>query len=363
MISAFDRVISADSHVNEPLDLWARALGDRFGDQTPRGLDSYRGRDGHFFFSGREVLRLGDPEAEAGPGSREAGFMPDRRVRFQEEADVESELLYPTLGLILFRSHPGEVLRAAAGVFNDWLGEFASYDPKRLVGIGMVPMDDVDWAIGELERISKMGFRGAIINTLAPEGCPPYRDSVYDPFWARAEELDIPLTLHSLAGRTPSPFGFHTAEEHEESPRTMLFAFFEIADVLANEFIFGKILDRFPRLKIVCSEFELSWIPHFMWRLDQMQTAFAERMPLPQLDLKASDYLRTRIWQGIIDDPLARETIPHVGVSRILWGSDYPHVRSIGLNAHSAVAQIFEGMPEADQARIVATNAAELYSL
>ena len=64
----FDRVVSADSHIIEPLDLWRSALGDRFGDQTPRGLTEHAGKKGNFFFSGREVLTMGDPEQEAGHG-------------------------------------------------------------------------------------------------------------------------------------------------------------------------------------------------------------------------------------------------------------------------------------------------------
>ena len=68
----FDRIISADSHIMEPLDLWTSVLGDRFGNQTPRGLNEFAGKEGTFFFSGREVLTMGDPEAEAGAGLAES---------------------------------------------------------------------------------------------------------------------------------------------------------------------------------------------------------------------------------------------------------------------------------------------------
>ena len=91
---------------------------------------------------------------------------------------------------------------------------------------------------------------------------------------------------------------------------------YEIMGVLANEFIFGRILDRFPRLKLVCSEFEISWIPPFMWRLDQMQEDFGYRLDLPKLDLKASDYMRRRIWHGVIDDPFAAESVKKIGTEQ-----------------------------------------------
>ena len=54
-----ERVISADSHVLEPPDLWTGALAARWGEGVPRFSDSFRGEEGTFFFTGREVLRLG----------------------------------------------------------------------------------------------------------------------------------------------------------------------------------------------------------------------------------------------------------------------------------------------------------------
>ena len=48
----FANIISADSHVMEPYDLWWKAVGQRFEDRTPRVLDEYQGQQGTFFYSG-----------------------------------------------------------------------------------------------------------------------------------------------------------------------------------------------------------------------------------------------------------------------------------------------------------------------
>ncbi len=216
----------------------------------------------------------------------------------------------------------------------------------------------------ELERTKKAGLRGTIIQTLQPEDLPPYRDRIYDPFWARAQEMGIPVTPHSIAGRAPDPLHFHTRAEQENAPTAFLRLFSEIGDVLANEFIFGRILDRFPTLKIVTSEYEVSWLPHYMWRLDQMQGAFSARLPLPKLDGKASDYIRQRIWHGTVDDPYAQDVVDNIGgPGRVMWGSDFPHIRSIGVDAHARLAKLFEHLaPQAQQA-LVAGNVAGLYGL
>jgi uncharacterized protein len=144
----------------------------------------------------------------------------------------------------------------------------------------------------------------------------------------------------------------------------MLQLYYEAMAPLGSDFVFGGVLDRFPRLKLLCSEFEISWLPNFMYRLDQMQQGFGARLPwLPKLKMKASDYLRHRVWHGMIDDPLGRQAIEYIGTSQILWGSDFPHVRSIGLETQERVAKLFEGMPDADQDRLVAGNVAQLFSL
>lgn len=360
----FERLISADSHVMEPKDLWSSTLLDRFGDNTPRIINEHLGNRGTFFYTGRQVLKVGQTDQEAQKiGFQEAGFVPEVRVQFQRQAGVAAEVLNATMMLLIIQGRYNNVVRGCAAVFNDWLGEFCSYDPKRLVGIAMIPMDDVDWAIEELERVAKIGHKGAIINLVPPEGCAPYRDPIYDPFWARAEEIALPITLHIITGRIPDPLHFHTKEEQGESPATQIALMYEVMGVLANEFIFGQILDRFPNLKLVCSEFEISWIPSFMYRLDQMQEDFGHRLDLPKLNMRASDYMRERIWHGIIDDPFAAEAAVKIGVGRVMWGSDFPHVRSIGLDAQSRLSAMFEDLSPADTESVVGATVAEVFAI
>jgi predicted TIM-barrel fold metal-dependent hydrolase len=103
---------------------------------------------------------------------------------------------------------------------------------------------------------------------------PPYRDRVYDRFWAAAQEMDVAITLHIVTGRIPDPMACHTLAEWEDGPNMFLATWEEIPHVLATDFIFGKILDRFPRLRVVTAELELSWIPNFMRRIDMVRALF-----------------------------------------------------------------------------------------
>ena len=363
----------------EPLDLWWNALGQIFGDRTPRVLNEYQGQKGTFFYSGNlgrpvAAIRERDPETEAAAAQAEArgleacGYDPAVRVRFQEEADIEAEVMNPTRLLGIMRNPDAAVVQACAQVYNDWEADFASYNPKRLIGVSVIPMYDVAWAIEELERTLQKGLLNPMINCQAPEGCPHYRDSVYDRFWAAASEADAPVTLHLLTGRVLSPLGGaadQTPVERQENPAQWIALFNEIQTVLANDFIFGGILDRFPRLRVVCSEFELSWIPNFMWNIDRLQDpyGFGPRMHLRELQMRASDYMKTRVYHGLIDDAYGPYMIPLIGADRVLWGSDFPHIRSIGLEAQEHVHKLLGALPHAVQEQVVGGNAAQVFNL
>ena len=127
-----------------------------------------------------------------------------------------------------------------------------------------------------------------------------YHDPMYDPFYEEAVALCFPLSFHILT----------SSEDSLKTRGPKLNAFMRIIrgcqDIIGT-FIFGGVFERHPKLKLVCSEFEISWIPNFMWRIDQMQDDFGHRLSLPKLKLKASEYMKQRIWHGIIDDPFGVE--------------------------------------------------------
>src|SRR2546425_2631821 len=175
---------TANGEFMEPYDLWWNALGPQFGDRTPRLLDAYQGRQGTFFYSGNAgrpvaAVRDRDPETEAAAAAADArgmeacGYDPVVRVRFQEEADIAAEVLNPTRMLGIMRNPDVEVVQACAQVYNDWAAAFVSSNPKRFIGVSVIPMNDVDWALKELARTVKQSRLNPMINAQAPEGCPP----------------------------------------------------------------------------------------------------------------------------------------------------------------------------------------------
>ena len=169
----------------------------------------------------------------------------------------------------------------------------------------------------------------------------------------------MPITLHIVTGRVRDPFTYHGEEERGEVPRSFIELFHEALPVLAGEFIFGGIFDRFPRLKLVVAEYEASWIPHFRFRLDRI-----ERFPgLRTLEKRARDYLRENVYVGIINDPLAAAMRHEIGVDRIMWGSDFPHPPCTYPKTREVLDRILAGVPGDERHRIVAGNVMELYGI
>jgi len=359
-------IISADSHVLEPMDLWEAALGRRYGDKVPHVVKNFEGHEGAFFYLGREgeaaradeLVNATDDDQRLADLTR-AGSDPAFRLKLIAADGVAAEVLNPTWGLWIPRIRDGEIRRACATVFNDWITDYCSQDRKRLIPVGLVPIDDIDWAVTEANRLVRRGLRGIMVPIQPIEGAPPYRNAVYDRFWAVAEEAGIPITLHIVTGRVRDPFTYHGASERGEVPRSFIDLFGEAAPVLANEFIFGGIFDRFPRLKILLSEYDASWLPILKYRVDRIETFPG----LASLKKPARRYVEENVFVGIINDPLAARLRNEIGVDRILWGSDFPHPPCPYPKTRERLDDILAGVTDAERQAIVADNVISLYGI
>ena len=87
------------------------------------------------------------------------------------------------------------------------------------------------------------------------------------------------------------------------------------------------------------------------------------RLKLPRLQMRASDYIKTQVWHGFIDDTASEHVIPYIGADRVLWGCDFPHIRSIGLETQSAIRHLIGNPSRADQELVVDGNAAKMFKL
>jgi uncharacterized protein len=359
-------IISGDSHVVEPFDLWSKAIGGKYGDRTPHTIQGFKGVPGTFFFSGAEYIKADEIVEGATPEMkdrlRRAGADPHVRLACMAEDGVWAEICNSTFMLYSMRIADPDLVRDCCAVYNDWISEYISAAPDRLIGTAMIAMEDVDWATRELEKAAKKKLRGVIIYADTKPGMPPYRNRVYDRFWAAAEAHDMPVTIHIITGRQRDPFTLHGDEERGEVARCNLGVLAEAGPVLANEFIFGGIFDRFPRLKLVLSEYEVSWLPYWFYRVKQTQDDFGPALNIPKIKRPAEEYLQ-QIYHGLIDDPFLDKVLDVIDPATIMWGSDFPHPRCTFPNTVKVVDRVLGHLDPKVRAGIAGLNAARFYNI
>jgi uncharacterized protein len=128
----------------------------------------------------------------------------------------------------------------------------------------MINLDDVQDGIKELERAARLGLSGAMI-TEYPLEHRCYDQPEYEPFWAAAAALDLPLSLHTATRRQGRIRGAGEKTLRDASSRATK-AFYPALSMC--DLIFSGVFERHPRLTLAIMEFELAWAPHLLCTMD-----------------------------------------------------------------------------------------------
>jgi predicted TIM-barrel fold metal-dependent hydrolase len=366
-----DKLISSDSHVVEPPDLWASRIEPKFRDRAPRVMQEGDGDwwivDGHrtnSFQGGAQAGKRFEHHDELRPAARFAdvrsgAYIADEFIKDNETDGVYGSVVYPTEGLQLFSVPDSELLSAIFRVYNDWIADFCSAYPGRLKGIALINVDDIPGAIKELERVRKRDLAGAMI-TVYPSEDRSYDRPDYEPFWAAAQDLNLPLSLH-IATNRPSP-GLSLEDNRSTRPSLLANADHWVR-VSLGHVIFTGVFERYPRLRVGSVEHELSWVPHFLERIDYTYTQRARRDWWYRFKsaMLPSDFVRRNIFLSFQEDHLGIRDRALIGVDTLMWGSDYPHTETTFPRSRQILERILEGVPEDERQKITRTNAARLY--
>jgi predicted TIM-barrel fold metal-dependent hydrolase len=367
-------ILSSDSHVFEPPDLWTSRIDRAFRERAPR-MQRLDGADQIIvekdqILSGIGLIsnagaRFAAPETISGSGRFEdvprGGYDPEQHLADMRLDGVAGEVLYPSQGLFYFRVSDTSLMSAIFRAYNDWLAEFCQADPARLKGIAMINVDDVDDACGELERCYKLGLVGAFI-PVSPLSDKPYRHPIYERFWWTAADLRIPLLLHIGTPRGGVPGCEFTMNLGELTGAGRSTTDYWVRYSL-GAMIFAGVFDRYPKLLVGSVEHEAAWIPHW---LKQMDFTYRERPVFTKgwrskEGLLPSDYWRRNMFVEFMEDDLGVQLRDLIGVDTMLWGSDFPHAESTWPKSRDFLDRMFGGVPESDLRKITSENAARLF--
>ena len=364
-------VISSDSHVFEPPDLWTNRIDEKFKHRAPYmkrvGDVDHLIIEGDQTFSGIGLisgagLRFENPEKLTAHASFDdvhvGGYDPDQHIRDMNIDGVSAEVLYPSQGLFYYKIPDPELLSAVFRGYNDWLTDFCKSDPDRLKGIAMINVDDVRDVVSELERSAKMGLIGAMITEFPPED-KRYDMPEYEDFWAAAQDLNMPLSLHTATKREGSLIDRDDGSIHSATERANKIF---LPSTSLCDMIFSGVFERYPRLKVAIVEFEITWAAHLLGTMDY---TYMERHEEAVYRFKEgalpSDFFHNNVYISFQEDEIGIRLRDVIGVDKLMWGSDYPHAESTFPKSREILNQILEGVPEDEQAKIVGENVARLY--
>jgi predicted TIM-barrel fold metal-dependent hydrolase len=367
-----DLVISSDSHVFEPPDLWTERIDTAFRARAPRMqrvgdvdhlvVESGQTLAGIGLISGAG-LRFATPESISSHGRFEdvhtGGYDPQQHLADMRLDGVAGEVIYPSQGLFYFKIVDSQLMSATFRTYNDWLAEFCSTDPQRLKGIAMINLDDIQEGIQELERSAKMGLVGAMISEY-PAEAKRYDQPEYEPFWAAAQELGMPLSLHTATRREGKIRGAGEKTLRDASGRATK-VFYPATSMC--DMIFSGVFERYPKLQLAIVEFELAWVPHLLASMDYTyRERHEEALYRFKNHMCPSDFFHRNVVLSFQEDDIGIRLRDVIGVDNMMWGSDYPHSESTFPQSRQILDRILADVPPEEKAKIVGGNTARLYN-
>jgi len=308
-----------------------------------------------FFGSGKSAEELPEHSKKGFEAAPKSAWDPAERLKEQDMDGVSAEVLYTSMGMLLYGMDDAKLRAASFRAFNDYATEYCNYNPKRLVGLGSVTMEDIPAAIRELKRCAQKGLRGVMVGCTPPDE-RPYSHPDYAPFWAAAQDLNLPVSLHILTGRRGHGIDFSKIlVSYMRLPG-------EIQGTLST-MIFGGVLEHYPRLKLISAECDISWIPHFMYRLDHAYDRLRhfENVNLPMLP---SEYVKRQVYATFQFETMRKDLVEVYGADNMLWSSDYPHTDSPWPRSRQYIeGDAFKRISPQETQKIVGDNAARLYGI
>jgi predicted TIM-barrel fold metal-dependent hydrolase len=331
-------VVDADGHCQEPEDGLATWLPDDYAQHAPiRVQDDYG--NSRIILEGRLWSRSGPlgpgvqgPFAPHIVGSRPGMRDPNQRLPDMDEEGIDVAVIFGTsVALTVNGLQDAGLASAICHAVNRWLvEEYLAPDRKRLKGVGLIPCQDPPAAARELDYLAQRRKEG-IVSAMLPTNVYGINlgDRRFDPIYAAAQELGLPLSVHPQTGHdgqygVSGVMGAGTERMDKYSYVHATAFVFELQIALMH-MIGEGVFDRYPRLKVAFMEGGAGWIPFWAERLDEHQEKV--RPQWPHLQRKPSEIIRSH--QVSFTCEPEEHTLPYVletiGESQVMYASDYAH--------------------------------------
>lgn len=360
-------IISAESYLGEPPDLWQQALPEHWRRQGPRVAAGPHGDQFEIADAPPRPLGLPGPLAHlrrigvdlgAGYGQYRyadhlsaADYDGAARVAQQRQTGRTAEVLYPTLGLLISTAPDPQLQQLCCRIYNDWLAAVCAADPSRLRGMALLPARcDIADIVTQIEHVAALGLPGVVLP--ARHGVMPYNMPPWDAVWAALEVHGLVCAVHlgPEEGAALSPRGAGAAGILLSTGKYELNEFLQMI-------VWGGAVMRFPGLRFGLVGSGAGWLATQINLMDHWWHDHKGWMQ-PRLTQAPSRYWRQQGFATFQDDGPAVATREIIGTDNLLWG-----LGNRGGAADELVGAALSGLPDADAKAIASDNAARLFGI
>jgi uncharacterized protein len=378
-------VADADSHIIEPADLWTSRISSRWGDLVPHVKFDERSREDRWYVGSRRMFGAG-AFAQAGwrefPPSHPASLSEaipaavdaKARLAYLDEVGVYYQLLYPNIlgfnsQIFLTEMEPA-LATECVSAYNDWLTEFCSADPRRLIPMMMLPFWDIDASVAEMKRAADMGHKGVLFAARYDKiGLPRLIDDHWEPLLAQAQEMDLTMNFHVgfLASGDDLKGAVDQSKKLDFTRESSLVLLGNAQNVA--EVILSGVCQRYPDLKFVSVENGAGWLPFLGESMDWQWLNVGAHKDYPDR-LLPSEYLYRQIFGMYwFEQESMRSSLDRLK-DNLMFETDFPHATSLSPGPASespsprdVMERSLAGVAEDTVAKVLQGTATRLYHL
>jgi predicted TIM-barrel fold metal-dependent hydrolase len=315
-------IVSADSHLClGGSDFWYENAPAHLKDRVPRV--QYNEEHGYWdtLLNGASFYPKGAELLAKSMEGRRGGWDMDVRMQENDAEGVDKEIAFPQNLLRVAHLKDHEARAFIFSEYNRYLAHLQKRAPGRFYGVGVCNYWDPEKAYDSVIEAAKLGLKTMMIPVNPgdfADGKKIYLQSrKMTPLWQAFEETDMAVTFHIAEG-VPYHGGGALAITVMISLAGLDF------QRIFSEFVFGRIFDLHPKLRVAFTEANMYWVPGMLAHAEIVMESMTSIMDyVPKLSPR--EYWAKHCAATFMHDPPGLRQIDEIGPENAMWSVDYPH--------------------------------------
>lgn len=364
-------VIDADRHVIEPPEALTKYLDKEFAREAPKLVTDNQGSpriliEGRLYqkprgYGAGRIEGCGDqrPRGKSLPYEQAYVHSMEARDEDMDMGGVDVGIWFPTVGLFIPDVINMELQYALARAHNDWMAKDFAIG-KRHIWCATIPLKP-EYAIAEIKRCHAMGAKCVWMRPNVMHGIR-YWTQEWDPVWKTMTDLGMALLFHEATGTYNASYS--TDYKYDKYWLAHVVSHpCEMATGMCGLIGYG-VLERHPKLQVLFCEAGATWVPYFLFRLDEHVDGRPDE-ETAELTMMPSEYFKRQCTICSFEpaEALLKETVEWFGARNMGLTSDYPHWDSSGVSGVEMYIELYPDMEEGQRRRFFSDNVIDALNL